>query len=97
MRNDRHPQPILIRADEVMNVDRAAQHARRNPKTIRIWCRRFGIGRQSCDGGPMEVSRIGLEMVLHGDTEALELLRSGDRSSKEVIRYFDFAGIKQAI
>lgn len=88
-----HPRPILIRQDEIMNAARAAAHAKRNVKTIRQWCKVYGIGRQSLGGGPLEVSRIGLDMVLHGDMEALEKLRDGKRDDPDVIRYFHFAGV----
>lgn len=88
-----HPRPILIRRDEIMSVTRAAAYARRDVKTIRHWCKVHGVGRQSLGGGPLEVSRIGLDMVLHGDLEALEKLRDGKRDDPDVIRYFHFAGI----
>lgn len=88
-----NPKPVLMRADEILNIKRAASHARRNEKTIRIWVRQYGIGRQSCAGGPVEVSRIALDMVLHGDMDALEKLREGERGDPDVARYFNFAGL----
>lgn len=87
------PRVVLMRPDDVTDVKTAADHAGRDDKTIRRWCRRFGIGRQAGRGAPLEISRIALEMVMHGDREALELLRSGNRTHPDVVIYFDFVGI----
>ncbi|MEC5322758.1 hypothetical protein [Aurantimonas sp. A3-2-R12] len=86
--------PILMRPDECLNIKRAADHARKCDRTIRRWIKQHGIGRQSADGGPYDVSLPALEMVMHGDLDALELLRAGHRSLPEVRRYFEFLGLQ---
>lgn len=85
--------PILSRRDELMDVKTAADYAGRSDKTIRLWCRDYGIGRQSGPSATFEVNMIGLEMVLHGDFAALEMLRAGDRMAPEVRRYLDHIGL----
>ena len=85
--------PILSRRDELVDVKTAADHAGRSDKTIRLWCREYGIGRQSGVGATFEINLIALEMVLHGDFQALEMLRAGDRMAPEVRRYLDFIGL----
>ncbi len=81
--------PILMKPDEVLHLERAAYHAGKSTDTIRRWCRRHGIARQSCPNAPLEISAVGLEMVLHGDFDALEILRAGGRSDPAVRKYID--------
>lgn len=92
-RNSSHPWPILMRKDDIILMKRAEDHAGKTDKTIRNWCRQYGIGRQSCPGAPIEISAPALEMVLEGDMIALELLREGNRTHPRVKRYFDHLGI----
>lgn len=80
--------PVLMRRDEICDIKFAAHYCNRDPKTIRNWCREYGIGRQAGPSAPIEISRVALEMVLQGDWDALELLRNGDRSHPDVSRYF---------
>ncbi|MCV3734989.1 hypothetical protein OCK02_02140 [Rhizobium sp. TRM96647] len=87
------PVPILMLPSEIMRIGDAAFYARRNEKTIRRWVRQYGIGRNTGRTAPIEVSRPALDMVLAGDYAALEMLRDGDRSSPEVARYFEMAGL----
>lgn len=85
--------PVLMKRDDVINLERAAFQAKRSTDTIRRWCRKHAIARQSCPNAPLEISAIGLEMVLHNDLEALELLRQGQRSHPDVQRYIDHLGL----
>jgi len=85
--------PILSRRDELVSVPEAADHAGRSDKTVKAWCRQHGIGHRSGPGGSYRVHVVGLEMVLHGDLEALELLRQGDRTCERVARYYDHLGV----
>ena len=87
--------PVLMRRDEVICIKRAVHYARRNDKTIRRWIKDHGIGRRSAGGGPYDVSLPALEMVLCDDLAALEMLRSGQRSSPEVRRYLEFLGLPE--
>ncbi|MGV2074702.1 MULTISPECIES: hypothetical protein [unclassified Rhizobium] len=85
--------PILMRRDDIINLKMAVHRANRDEKTIRSWCKEFGIGRQSKPGAPLEISAPALEMVVHGDVAALELLREGKRTHARVKRYFDHLGV----
>lgn len=85
--------PILMRKDEIINLKTAVYDTGRSEKTIRGWCKEFGIGVQSCAGAPLEISAPALEMVKHGDFTALERLRQGDRTNSRVKRYFDHLGL----
>lgn len=85
--------PILILPDEVINIKTAAFRASRDKKTIRGWCKEFGIGRQVKPGAPLDISAPALEMVMHGDLVALVLLREGRRTHPRVSRYFDLLGL----
>lgn len=87
------PPPILMFKSEVTSLKEAAHRTGKSVRTIQRWCARFGIGRQSGDSAPMEVSAIALEMVMHGDSAALDLLRAGDRQHPRVKRYYDHLGI----
>ncbi len=87
------PQPVLMRHDDIVDIKRAADHAGRSDKTLRRWFKEYGIGRQVTSGSPIEISLPALEMIVHGDMEALELLRQGQRSAPEVRRYLDFLGL----
>lgn len=85
--------PVLSRPGETWSIDQAAHYAGRDRKTVTSWCRRHGIGRQAGERAPWEVNRIALEMVIHGDFDALELLRCGKRSHPDVAIYFDHVGL----
>jgi hypothetical protein len=85
--------PILMRSDEIINLKTAIHSTGRDGRTLRGWCKEFGIGRQAKPGAPIEISAPALEMIIHGDIVALELLREGNRSHPRVRRYFDHIGL----
>ncbi|MGO8244077.1 hypothetical protein [Rhizobium laguerreae] len=85
--------PILMRRDEVINLKLAVYCTGLDEKTLRGWCKEFGIGRQAKPGSPLGISAPALEMVVHGDMVALQLLRDGKRTDPRVSRYFDFLGL----
>lgn len=85
--------PILMRKDEIINLKTAVHVTGRSEKTIRGWCKDFGIGVQPCAGAPLDISAPALEMVRHGDFAALELLRQGRRDHPRVQRIFMHLGI----
>lgn len=87
------PWPILMRPDEIINLKTAVHRTGRDEKTLRGWCKEFGIGRQAKPGAPLDISAPALEMVVHGDVAALELLREGKRTHPRVKRYFDHLGV----
>lgn len=87
------PAPILMHRDEVIPLKRAMKHSGKSEPTIRRWCRAYGIARQASRNAPLEISILALEMVLHADFEALEVLRAGDRASPLVRRYVEHLGL----
>lgn len=89
------PPGLLIRHDEIMVMAEAATHSGKSVKTIRRWCTKYGIARQSAPNAPLQISRIGLEMVLHGDWPALEHLHAGDREHRLVRWYRAFVGLPE--
>ena len=86
---------LLIRRDEIMLTAEAATHSGKSEKTIRRWCTKYRISRQSAPNAPLQISRIGLEMVLHGDWPALERLLAGDREHRLVRWYRSFIGLPE--
>lgn len=85
--------PILMHRDEVITLKRAAAYAGRSTDTIRKWNRQHMLARQAGDNAPLEISVIALEMVLHGDFAALELLRAGERDHPAVQKYITHLGL----
>lgn len=85
--------PILMKRDEIICLKEAAHRARRTEKTTSLLCKEHRIVRQTLPGAPLEISAPALEMVLHNDTKALELLRRGRRSHPRVTLYFDHLGL----
>lgn len=88
-----HHLPILMRRSEVIDMAEAMRRTGRSSKTITKYCREHGIGRQTGSGVPIEISAPALEMVMHGQWDALELLREGNRSDAKVRRIYDHLGI----
>jgi hypothetical protein len=82
-----------MRRTDIISLKEAVYRTGKSEKTLRNWCRDFAIGRQTCPSAPIEVSAPALEMVIHGDFEALALLREGNRQHDAVRRYFDHLGI----
>lgn len=87
------PPPILMHRDDVINLDRAAHMTGKSPDTLRRWNRKYRIARQAGPNAPLEFSVLAVEMVHHGDFEALEMLRAGNRSHPAVTRYIDYLGL----
>jgi hypothetical protein len=86
------PLPVLMVWDEVIDMSTAVRSTGKSSSTIRRLCRRHGLARQTYSNAPLEISIVGLEMALHGDTEALELLRQGRRTDERVLRYLRHMG-----
>jgi hypothetical protein len=87
------PWPVLILEDEEINIKAACHRTGKTDKTIRQWCRDYGIG-GAMPGSPLRISAPALLMVFHGDVAALELLREGKRNHPRVRRYYDEFGIR---
>lgn len=86
-------QPVPMLPDEIIRIKEAAFRAGVCVRTIRRWNQMHAIGRQSSAGAPLQISAIALEMVMVGDTAALERLRENDRSHPQVRRYIDRIGV----
>ncbi|UVC09857.1 hypothetical protein IHQ71_04380 [Rhizobium sp. TH2] len=91
--NENRPAPILLKPDDIVNVDTAAHSVGRSPKTIRRWFGDHKIGRQSAPNATLQISLPAAHMVASGDLDALELLRTGERHHPSVKRYLDFLGL----
>jgi hypothetical protein len=89
------PVPVPMLPDEIIDIKEAAFRACSSAKTIRGWCKRYGIGRQATQASPIQVSAIALEMRMCGDDGALELLRRNDRGHPMVRFYIDRVGVKE--
>jgi hypothetical protein len=74
----------------------AAERAGKSAGTIRNWCIEHGIGRR-VGGGQWIVSKVALAMFLDDDAEALRRYKSGDRSSTNILVYFERMGITDVI
>jgi hypothetical protein len=72
--------PLLIPRDEIIPLKRAVDDTGRSADTIRGYNRKHCIARETCPNAPLEISAVALQMVIHGDYEALELLHRGERS-----------------
>jgi hypothetical protein len=90
------PWPILMRKGETIGMKQAEDKTGLSAKTIKRWCKEFGIGVHSCSSASWRISAPALLMVLHGDICALELLRSGNRTHARVARYYDELGINSS-
>ncbi len=87
------PWPLLMLPTEIVGMKEAEDLSGRDARTVRRWCKEFGIGHQAGNGAPWEISAPGLIMVRYGDITALEMLRSADRAHPRVRRVFDFLSI----
>lgn len=87
--------PVLMKPDEITTLKQAAARAGLSIDTIKRLCRKHGISRQSGPSSRMQISRLGLEMVLHDDMPALEALRRGRRDDPLVRRYIDHLGLPE--
>lgn len=71
---------------ESADVSFAAAWAKLTPNCVRVWCRRYALGRQI--GGRWHVSRLAFAMFMESDHASLARYHAGDRVSPEVIRYW---------
>ncbi len=77
---------------EAITLRTAAEISGRSESTLRAWCQSDFIGRRVA-GGPWQVSRPALLMLLDGDQKALQAYLAGDRESEAVLAYFRRASI----
>jgi hypothetical protein len=80
---------VLVPFDrrEAISLRTAAKIAGRSETTVRGWCAMHGIGRRIV-GGPWQVSRVALAMLLEGSEGALRAYHAGDREGPLVHVYF---------
>lgn len=87
--------PLLIPQDEIIPLKRAVTMTGKSPDTIRGYHRKHCIARQTSRNAPLEISIVALQMVLHDDHEALDLLHLGDRSHPRVVMYRRLLGLPE--
>lgn len=71
---------------EAIALRQAAKIAGRSESTVRTWCALYHIGRLVV-GGPWQISRAALAMLLDGNEAALRAYSSGDRRDLIVEAY----------
>jgi len=71
---------------ESIAVGEAARRVGRSVRTIRDWCMFHKIGRRIA--GRWLVNQIALDMLVENDSEALTAFLAGDRSSPNVLAYY---------
>ena len=86
-------QPFLMTRAEAIVLKTAQDLTGLSIPTLRRLNRKHRIGRQTTKCAPLELSYPALVMIQHGDGEALEKLRNGQRSDPDVRRYFDLLGL----
>ena len=87
--------PLLIPQDEIISLKRAVAMTGKSPDTIRGFHRRHCIARQTSKNAPLEISIVALQMVLHDDPEALELLHAGERTHPPQVQYRLLVGLPE--
>ena len=88
-----HVIPVPMLPEEIMSTKEAAHRVQVTERTVRRWCREYGIGRQPKSGATVQVSIVALEMCVCGDDEALELLRTNQREHPTVQFYINRLGL----
>jgi hypothetical protein len=84
---------IPYNRQESRTVAQAAALTGKCSRTIRQWAALLCIGRRIPEGGPWQISRVALQMVLESDEAALHSYLLGDRHSEIVRAYFSRLGI----
>lgn len=87
------PPPILLWPGDNIGLKQAQHLVHRDAKTIKRWCREYGIGFNVVRGAEWEISAPGVVLVRHADWVGLELLRSGQREHPRVRRVLEHLGI----
>lgn len=86
--------PVLMRNEEVISLKEAMFRTGNSEKTIRRWCKKDGIGRQTTPGAPWQISAVALEAKRYGDETALVALRQGNFTSDDIRRYLIALGLE---
>jgi hypothetical protein len=82
----RVPRPLIpFDSREAVSLRQASKIAGKSESTKRTWCHRYHIGRRI--GGVWAVSRVGLQMVLEDDLDALALYHRGLRAESEPVAW----------
>ncbi len=76
---------------EAISLSQAAYIANRTVETVRGWAANKDIGRKVA--GRWAISHPCLLAFLEGDQAALEAYWAGDRTSENVVKYFNRAGV----
>ncbi len=90
------PQVLIpFTAAESLSIAETAAAFRWSGENIRAWCLKFHLGRKI--GGEWKVSRVAFRMFIEGDERSLQSYLQGDRSSPEIILYFQREGISEVL
>lgn len=80
--------PIIVRRYEEIDVKAAMTLTGWSDRTIRRAFKQHRLGAKADRNSPLRISEPALVMLKHGDHDALELLRAGEREHPAVARYF---------
>ena len=92
--SDKSPQTLRpFWPEEAYTIRQAAARAGKSVGTIRIWSDAYFLGRPIRPNGARGISKVALEAFLDGNVQALAAYLEGDRSSPEVVGYYDRLGL----
>lgn len=83
--------PVPMMPSEIIRIETAMHFACVGDKSIRLWAKKYGIGRQADKHAPLQISFPALLMKLDGEIQTLDRFRAGDRSHPSVVFYLDRA------
>ena len=89
--------PVPMLPSEIVRIETAMLIGQVCDKTIRVWAKRDGIGRQSNRGAPLQISAPALCMRIDGQRQVLERLRNGERDHPAVQFYIKRANALLAV
>jgi hypothetical protein len=83
------PMPVLMLPEEIIGMKQAEYLTGRDARTVGKWCLRHAIGHQVQANSPWIISGPSLVLLMHGDLEGLQAMRTGSREDPRVRRAID--------
>jgi hypothetical protein len=82
--------------EEAGTIKQVASRYNKSDGTIRSWCQNYFLGR-IIGPGRWGVSWVAVEMFMDGDKRALNAYLRGDRTSPNVVRYYERLGLEHLL
>ena len=79
--------------EEAYTVRQAASRSGKSVGTMRAWSDTYFLGRPIGPHGARGISKVALEAFLDGNVQVLTAYLEGDRSSPEIVGYYDRLGL----